>query len=315
MHAAGRPAAGCTLRRRMDVQKVPNVRTVVAVCAAVAVTSVFAVTAASGASAHHASAAGVAHATKAAQAHAAALRVLRQIDRRQTIQRVGAGGARVDGLTQLRSFNWSGYGDDNSGGNTYTKVTAKWTVPKVTCTKEDRVVVFWTGIDGLTSSTVEQDGTLAQCFEGTAFYGTWWEMYPTNAVQVVGTTVKPGDAITSTVSFSSGKYHLTVTDATTTGNNVSKTAACGSGLTCSNASAEWIGEAPTGGTGQFPLAQFAPWKVTGAEATSSGHTLPISGFPDDEITMIDSSQTYPLAKPSALSGGGEAFTDTWKNSF
>ena len=77
----------------------------------------------------------------------------------------------VRGLTQFYSTNWSGYANNNSGGNTYSNVSAHWTQPAITCpTKEEQLAAFWVGIDGYTSNTVEQAGTLAQCFEGTAHY-------------------------------------------------------------------------------------------------------------------------------------------------
>src|SRR5487761_829325 len=95
-----------------------------------------------------------------------------------TNQRVPGHAQRVRGLTQQFSYNWSGYADDNTTGHTYRKVSGKWAEPAITCGKEDQIAVFWVGIDGWNSSTVEQGGTLAQCFEGTAHYYTWWEMYP-----------------------------------------------------------------------------------------------------------------------------------------
>ena len=59
--------------------------------------------------------------------------------------------------------------------------------------------MFWVGIDGFTSGSVEQDGTLIECSGGRAFYFTWWEMFPTNSIQVVGSSVRPGDAISASV--------------------------------------------------------------------------------------------------------------------
>ena len=81
-----------------------------------------------------------------------------------------------------------------------TSVVGSWTEPGVTCTSdEDQEAVFWVGVDGWTNDTVEQAGTVAQCFEGAAYYYTWWEMYPTNDITVVGSTVAPGDQIAASV--------------------------------------------------------------------------------------------------------------------
>ena len=40
-----------------------------------------------------------------------------------------------------------------------------------------------------------------------AYQYTWWEMYPTNAIQVVGQTLAAGDAITSTVTQERHELH------------------------------------------------------------------------------------------------------------
>ena len=217
------------------------------------------------------------------------------------------------GLTKVESYNWSGYADINE--TNYSKVSASWTEPKVFCTKEDRLAAFWVGIDGYNSATVEQDGTLAQCFEGKAYYYSWWEMYPTNAIQVVGSTVRPGDHIVSSVVRTGTSYKLTVTDTTTAGNNVSTTQACQVTGGCANSSTEWIAEAPTGTTGQIPLAQFTPWRVQSAAVATTAKSGHISSFPDSQLTMIDSTGTYPLATPSNLNHNSTGFTDTWHNSF
>jgi hypothetical protein len=221
------------------------------------------------------------------------------------------------GLQQVESYNWSGYADIGSATATpqYSNVSASWTEPAVHCTSEDRIAAFWVGIDGYSSDTVEQDGTIAQCFEGQAYYYTWWEMYPTNEIQVVGQTVRPGDRISSSVARQGTRYTLTVTDSSTRGNNISTTQTCAATGGCANSSAEWIGEAPTGPTGQFPLAPFGTWTVSRATASAGHGTGGIASFPDSEITMIDSSLTYPLAAPGPLAFHGSGFTDSWRNSF
>lgn len=220
------------------------------------------------------------------------------------VQRVGA-------LTQIQYYNWSGYADDNSAGGTYTKVSGSWTQPAVTCpAKEDEVAVFWVGLDGFSNSTVEQDGTLAQCYQGTAYYYTWWEMYPTNDITTVGSTVVPGDHIAASASFASGKYTLKLTDSTTAGNSFSMSETCGAGLTCANASAEWIAETPSYARGYAPLPNFKTWKVSSAKATRSGTAGVISTFPDDQITMVGVFGEN-LAKPGALNATGNGFGDTW----
>jgi hypothetical protein len=230
------------------------------------------------------------------------------------MQRAPGHSRRVQGLTQVGSFNWSGYGDNNTAANLYSNVSGKWTEPAVTCGKEDQIAAFWVGIDGLTSSTVEQDGTLAQCFEGAAHYYSWWEMYPTNNIQVVGSTVKPGDKISASVAKSGTTYTLKVTDATTTANSFSTAQTCVA-TTCLDTSAEWIAEAPGGPRGDYPLPNFKSWSLSSATVTSGTTSGTISKFSDDEITMLDGSQTYALATPGALNATGSGFKVTWDNSY
>jgi hypothetical protein len=224
-------------------------------------------------------------------------------------------GAHAPGnLTQVQSSNWAGYADDNSAGGTYSKVSGSWTVTPVTCTQEDQITSEWVGLDGFTSTTVEQDGTLAWCFQGTAFYYTWYEMYPA-ATTTVGQAAHPGDKISASVSVSGTTYTLKVTDSTTPAESFTKTATCAA-ATCKRTSAEWIAERPAFSIGVAPLAHFTtPYSFTAASVTHAGTTGVIKTFSDDELTMIDATATYNLATTSALNAAGNGFTVKWLNSY
>src|SRR5215469_6635121 len=179
-----------------------------------------------------------------ARAVAAAITELKRlhVGRHATDHAVGHA-VKIQGLTQVKSLNWAGYADDNTAGTTYSTVTGNWSEPAVTCPAHGtQDAVFWVGIDGFSSGTVEQDGTLAQCNRGTATYFSWWEMFPTNSIQVVGSSVSPGDSISASVVRSGSTYTLKVTDATHPANSFSTTQTCS---TCTNTSAEWIAEAPS----------------------------------------------------------------------
>lgn len=208
---------------------------------------------------------------------------------------------------QTTSQNWSGYVDTPAGGS-YTMVSSTWKEPAVSCTSTDAIAAFWVGIDGDPSGTVEQDGTLAYCQGGTPTYYTWWEMYPTNSVQFVGSSVQPGDKITSVVLRTGSSYKLTVTDATHPANSFTTTQSCGS---CANSSAEWVAERPSGSGGLYPLANFGKMAFGKAKATSNQGSGSISDFPNDSITMINSSGNT-LASVSPLKKQGSKFVDTWK---
>lgn len=210
------------------------------------------------------------------------------------------------GLTDVESTNWSGYADT---GSSFSKVTANWTEPSATCSsRTEQLAAFWVGIDGYSSDSVEQDGTLIECYEGTAYQYTWWEMYPTNDIQVVGETLAAGDAITSTVTRTGTSYTLTVTDSTHSANSFTETESCSS---CDNTSAEWIAEAPSGSSSIYPLADFGSWTASGASATEGSTSGVISSFTDDEITMVDSSSRVK-AQPGSLNSSGNSFSVTWE---
>jgi Peptidase A4 family len=247
----------------------------------------------------------VTHAAAAAAARAA----LRQlaIGQHSADQRVSGHTRHINGLTKVHSNNWSGYADT---GSSYSTVTGRWTEPSVSCTSTTSLAAFWVGIDGFNSSSVEQDGTLAECYGGTAYYYTWWEMYPSNAIQVVGGTLRPGDHISASVVRSGTSYTLKVTDSTRSGDSFTTKQGCSS---CANTSAEWIAEAPSGSSGIYPLPNFHSWSETGATVKSGSKSGVISTFSDDEITMVDSAG-HVEAQPGALNGSGNGFTVTWKRS-
>jgi Peptidase A4 family len=249
------------------------------------------------------------------EARAALIKDLRTPDTAQYVHGLPRAGTRADS-TDLGSFNWAGYADVSSTAQKFTKVSGAWTVPALTCTSEDRVTSEWVGLDGATTSTVEQDGTSSQCFEGVAIYYSWYELYPAGTVEV-GTTVAAGDSISASVTRSSTSYTLKLTDSTHPANSFSHTATCAL-TTCLDESAEWITERPAySSTGIVPEAQFkTAVKFTAASVTAGGKTTTISGYSgtNDDITCIDSTDTYDIVATSGLTGGN-SFTNTWKNSY
>jgi hypothetical protein len=221
--------------------------------------------------------------------------------------RVAGHATKIKGLSQVESSNWSGYADTGSG---FTKVSAHWLEPSGTCTSASSLAAFWVGIDGYSSSSVEQDGTLIECDGGTASYFTWWEMYPSNDIQVVGETLRPGDSITASVVRTGTSYKLSVTDSTHPADSFSTTQSCSD---CANSSAEWIAEAPTGSSGVVPLTHFSTFTPNTATVATTSKSGVISSFTDDEITMVDSAGNVE-AQPGALSANGRSFPVFWRRS-
>ena len=185
------------------------------------------------------------------------------------------------------SSNWSGYAIEqgsNLNAPTTSDVSAvggTWVVPTVTGTTTG-YSADWVGIDGYSSSTVEQIGTEEDVTAGrrggaaTTSYYAWYEMYPSDSVEITKFTVKPGDTMSAEVSYqsTSGKkssFTLTITDVTenetfTTTQSIA---------TPARSSAEWVVEAPSSGSGVLALDNFGTVNFTGAWATVSGTTGPI----------------------------------------
>jgi hypothetical protein len=137
------------------------------------------------------------------------------------------------------SLNWSGYAAQSTSKFKY--VFSTFVQPAITCNgMAPEATSNWTGLDGYTDGTVEQDGTLANCGPNgtTPVYKAWYEMYPAGAVNVFN--VKPGDVMASSVRYTDNKFNLTISDLTS-GKTFTDVAGCRS---CQRTSAEWIIERP-----------------------------------------------------------------------
>jgi hypothetical protein len=221
-------------------------------------------------------------------------------------------------VTSIGSFNWSGYADGAKATKvgTFTKVSGSWTAPSVTCGAEDQIEVEWVGLDGLFTASVEQLGTLAWCYKGAPIYFTWWEMPTSNGLVKVGTTLKPGDKITASVTRSATNYTLQLTDATTKANSFTEHQTCATTKTgCPAISAEWVSERPAFGIGIPPLAKYNAFKITNGAQTASGKSGTIGSFSTvNAITMVDATDAYDLSTVSALTNNN-SFSTTWQNSY
>lgn len=209
------------------------------------------------------------------------------------------------GTATAESSDWAGW--DVTGG-IYTSVAARWTEPKVTCSMvPNSSSAFWVGLDGDTSTSVEQTGTQANCVNGVAEYQAWYEFYPSPSVNLTQ-VVKPGDTMSASVSYSkAGAYTLTIKDLTRGWTSI-KRGAVDAGT---NASAEVIAEAPTdGSTGDLmALADFGT--ATFTDATVNGRAIGTVSTPK-RITMT-SADEQPVATTSALTSD-DRFAVAWQSS-
>jgi Peptidase A4 family len=232
---------------------------------------------------------------------------------------ISASSAGGSGATTV-SLNWSGYAVTSKKLFTYVHTT--FVQPAITCTGQpDQWTSNWSGLDGYTSDTVEQDGTFAHCGGSgntTPKYEAWYELFPANSVNVFA--VHAGDIIDSSVTYSTttSEFTLTISDLST-GKSSSTSATC---ATCARTSAEWIVERPelcnNAGTNCFltELADYGTTTMSGDEAQlTGGNVKGVGGFNNIPIDMVD-----------PVSGGGfisldtvgavtaKSFTTTWDRS-
>jgi hypothetical protein len=224
-------------------------------------------------------------------------------------------------------------------------VAGSWTEPTATCpSNASQLAAFWLGIDGYSASdpTLEQIGTDSDCTKGkgkgspNSFAGNgngngggkgggkgkggpgyyaWYEFYPQPVVFLPTSTypVAPGDSINAQVAASGSTFTLTLNDTTqgwgfSTNQNLSPVPA--------ESSAEWIAESPQACAkktcGNAQLADFGA--VTFSGASANGQAISSPSFTQEQITMEKKKGKVKKAQPSALSGGGAAFTVTWDHS-
>ncbi|MHB1582411.1 MAG: G1 family glutamic endopeptidase [Acidimicrobiales bacterium] len=199
------------------------------------------------------------------------------------------------------SSNWSGYVVKASSA--FTGAEGSWVEPAATCTSTDTMAGFWVGIDGYGTSTVEQTGTAVECTGGTPRYFAWWEMYP-GASQVIAHPVAPGDTLTARVLRSGTSYRLVLVSSAGWRFSTTQISA-----TATDASAEWIAEAPSGGTGIYPLADYGKVRFTRAQAADGGAFAPLSSFTADsgpiEVAMTQGGKV--VSQPSPLFSSGKGF--------
>lgn len=204
--------------------------------------------------------------------------------------------------TKTESTNWAGYA---AASGHFTKVSANWTEPALKCGSTTSWAVFWVGLDGFNSSTVEQTGTGGFCQGGSPTYFAWYEVYPKEPIEEISKPVAPGDSFSASATALTGSsFKLAITDHTQGWSFTTTQTLSGAKLS----SAEVIAEAPENSNGVLPLANFGTVHFSSSKVNGKS----IGSFSPDEIVMVTSGGTVK-AQPSALSGG-TSFTVTWKHS-
>ncbi len=217
----------------------------------------------------------------------------------------------------VSSNNWSGYvAEDNFTTPTtdsVTSVSGSWIVPEIVPTCDDNYSAYWVGIDGFTSSTVEQIGTEHDYIGGALQYYAWFEMFPGPSFLISGFPVNPGDLINASVVYAgSNVFTLSITNETQSVSFTVPSSETTMAGTQRN-SAEWIVEAPFLSS-ILPLADFVTASVRNGTATINGITAPInnSNWQNESITMVTTTDV-PKATPSAIGLDNESFFVVWEH--
>jgi hypothetical protein len=174
---------------------------------------------------------------------------------------------------------WSGYAV--TAGAPYASASATWQVPSVThdgvSTFNDEAAWLWVGVGGYGDSTLIQLGTASVAHpDGSTSYNAWYELYPAGALRIQN-TVRPGDIITASLQCTAAcspssvqTWQLTISDPT-----AGWTWTRSFQYQSSMASAEWIVEAPWGGS-VYPLADYGQATFDPVEANGLNPNLSLS---------------------------------------
>jgi hypothetical protein len=220
------------------------------------------------------------------------------------------------------SPNWSGY---VVLGSSFYWAAGSWVVPAADCSavQGNQFAAFWVGLDGYTSSTVEQIGTLTDCDAKTPAYYAWYQFYPQGMTIIPSVPIAPGDHVSASVVYYSSINEFTVRFRDdTTGATFGTSAAVPGAL---RSSAEWIAEAPccAANGGILPLTDFGTVTFgrdsTGVAGTNSAMDLGTRGligsFPAADTIVVSktaSSGSEATSTCSTLSADGTSFSCTWQ---
>ncbi len=217
------------------------------------------------------------------------------------------------------STNWGGYAAaynlNNPLKNSVTAVYGSWIVPSIKASRNSSYCAIWVGIDGYSSSTVEQIGTGHDYVNGVAQHYAWFEMYPGDSYLINNFPVKVGDVISASVEYA-GNNIFTLRLYNDTRNVVfTVPTSYTTSSTAERSSAEWIVEAPYY-NGILPLANVGTTYLFGCMANIHGTLANIrnNAWSNIALTMVTSSGANK-AVPSALlpDPANGSFTVVWKH--
>jgi peptidase A4-like protein len=218
-----------------------------------------------------------------------------------------AGAAGVRATTVVSSTNWSGYAATGAAGQ-FTSVSSSWVQPSAACSSGDQYSAFWVGLDGYSSTTVEQTGSEVDCAGRTAEYSAWYEMYPAYPVYF-NNKVKAGDNFTGSVTYTGGNFVIKLADTTQKWTHTVTEALAGA----MRSSAEVIAEAPSAGNGGvLPLTNFGTMTFSSAKVNTTTNLCSASGLteitmPSDSVSSLGCPGTFSVS----YTGGGGSQWPWW----
>jgi hypothetical protein len=214
------------------------------------------------------------------------------------------------GVTQATSPTWAGYAATGAAG-TFTSVAANWIVPPVACTVAASRSSYAVGLDGDGTGTTEQIGTEGDCAADFGSYSGWFQIAP-NAPVFFKNPVKPGDAMTASVTALGGRsFMLTLFDMTQNWTQVTQQASAAATL----GSAEIVAQDPPQNGQAQPLSNIGIVDFHGAAINNAAiNNAAINNAaitaPTNEVTMV-SAAGNTLAVTSTITGGVGNFAVGW----
>jgi len=220
-------------------------------------------------------------------------------------------------VKESASLNWAGYAVVTSlsspANNAVTSVSGTWQVPTISRSSGTTYSSLWVGMDGYSSSTVEQIGTEHNWANGKQQNYVWFEMYPQYPYEIVGFPLSVGDSISASVVYKGNNvFQMTIVNNTRNVAFVVPTSYTTSAL-AKRSSAEWIAEAPYSSS-VLPLADFHTITFSNCMATINGINGAINNpvWKFDPLTMITNNGAVK-ALISTLTSNGKGFSVTWNH--
>lgn len=224
---------------------------------------------------------------------------------------------------QSYSANWAGFidGATTSGaslasdGASFTSAGAAWTVPVLESSAPNAYEASWAGIGGVFGDAyLVQAGTIEDSSGPTQQYVAFVEDYPNPPLEVEA-PVRPGDAMTASVSRNGSSWSVDVTDATsgwTTGDvDISATYESDgySFYSPDQSSAEWVVEDPACGTQLCAFADFGPEEFSSA---SDQAATAVTRTPVESILVSPQGVAETSVSPASI-GSSSAETGTYQD--